>query len=199
MTTKTVQQQIDFIELKIKEVLESPNALSSNDTLTENKVDVSQNPNNIIMTTKTIQQQIDFIEFKIKEELDLIYILKRNYCIHKLPIALSGDDDLKKLTENKVDVSQNPNNIIMKTKTIQQQIDFIEFKIKEDLDLIDILKRSYCIHELPIALSGDDDLKKLIDKNVKVSQNHENALIDIENFKLNDLHHHKLKNISKLA
>ena len=135
MTTKTVQQQIDFIELKIKEVLESPNALSSNDTLTENKVDVSQNPNNIIMTTKTIQQQIDFIEFKIKEELDLIYILKRNYCIHKLPIALSGDDDLK----------------------------------------------------------------KLIDKNVKVSQNHENALIDIENFKLNDLHHHKLKNISKLA
>ena len=73
--------------------------------------------------------------------------------------------------------------------TVQQQIDFIEASIKEVLDLIDILKRTYCIQELPNALSSDNDLKILIDENVDVSQNHENSLVDIENFKLKDLHH----------
>ena len=73
--------------------------------------------------------------------------------------------------------------------TVQQQIDFIEASIKEVLDLIDILKRTYCIQELPNALSGDSNLKILIDENADVSQNHENSLVDIENFKLKDLHH----------
>jgi hypothetical protein len=77
----------------------------------------------------------------------------------------------------------------MTTETVQQQIDFIESKIKEVLGLIDILKRTYCIEELPNALSSDNDLKILIDKNTDVSQNHEQALVDIENFKLKYLHH----------
>jgi hypothetical protein len=42
---------------------------------------------------------------------------------------------------------------------------------------------------LPNALSSDNDLKILIDKNTDVSQNHEQALVDIENFKLKYLHH----------
>ncbi len=75
------------------------------------------------------------------------------------------------------------------SETVQQQIDFIEVKVKEILQFIDTLKRTYCIEELPHAISSNNELKLLIEDNVDVSQNHENALVDIENFQLKNLHH----------
>ena len=91
------------------------------------------------------------------------------------------------------------------TDTVQQQIDFLESqvkeifklnniscletKLKEILQLIDTLKRTYCMNELPNALTSDENIKILIEENVVVSQNHESALVDIENFELKNLHH----------
>ncbi len=76
----------------------------------------------------------------------------------------------------------------MTTETVQFQIDFVETKLKDLLILIDILKRTYCVEELPQALTDDKDLQLLINGNIDVSHNHENALVGIENFDLKDLH-----------
>lgn len=72
----------------------------------------------------------------------------------------------------------------------QSQVDIIEVKLKEVLNLIDVLKRAICIAELPQALADDLELRTTISKNEKVSEKHEQALIKIENFDFSDLHHH---------
>ena len=75
------------------------------------------------------------------------------------------------------------------TETVQQQIDFIETKVKEVLKLIDILKRTYCNEELPQVITNDIELKKLFEDNADVCLNHSNALVGIKNYELTDLHH----------
>ena len=75
-------------------------------------------------------------------------------------------------------------------ETIQYQIDYLEVKVREILDLIDILKRTYCISELPTVLADDLELRITINTNEKVSNNHEIALANIENFDIENLHHH---------
>jgi len=72
----------------------------------------------------------------------------------------------------------------------QSQVDIIEAKIKEVLNLIDVLKRTVCIAELPHALADDLDLRITINKNEKVSEKHETTLVDIENYDVSHLHHH---------
>ena len=79
----------------------------------------------------------------------------------------------------------------MSNETIQSQIDIIEVKLKEVLSLIDVLKRTYCINELPHALSDDLELRVTIDTNEKVSKSHEQALMIIENYDVSNLHHNK--------
>ena len=73
----------------------------------------------------------------------------------------------------------------------QSQVDIIEVKLKEVLNLIDVLKRAICIAELPQVLSDDLELRTTISKNEKVSEKHEIALIKIENYNISDLHHVK--------
>ena len=79
----------------------------------------------------------------------------------------------------------------MSNETIPSQIDILEAKIKEVLSLIDVLKRTYCIAKLPIALSDDLELRDTIDTNEKVFKSHEQALMIIENYDVSNLHHNK--------
>ena len=75
------------------------------------------------------------------------------------------------------------------SESVQSQVDFIEARIREVLNLIDVLKRAVCLAELPQVLSGDLELKTTIQNNKTVSNNHENALVELENYKLKNLHH----------
>jgi hypothetical protein len=74
---------------------------------------------------------------------------------------------------------------------INIQIDIVEVKMKEILNLIDILKRAACVQELPEVLADDLELKMTIKTNEKVSENHGQTLVDIENYKFVNLHHIK--------
>ena len=75
-------------------------------------------------------------------------------------------------------------------ETVQYQIDYLEVKVREIITLIDILKRTACIAELPHALADDLELRITINTNEQVAKTHEQALINIENYDISHLHHH---------
>ena len=75
-------------------------------------------------------------------------------------------------------------------ETVQYQIDYLEVKVREILDLIDILKRTFCVSELPQVLADELELRITINTNEQVAKTHEQALINIENFDIENLHHH---------
>ena len=75
-------------------------------------------------------------------------------------------------------------------ESIPSQIDTIELKLREIISLIDILKRTACIADLPEILSDDLELRITIHTNEKVSKEHETTLVDIENYDISHLHHH---------
>ena len=83
----------------------------------------------------------------------------------------------------------------MSDQSPETQVDIIEAKIKEMLTLIDVLKRTVCLIKLPKVISSDDELKELIEANVETSENHETALVDIENFQLKNLRHFQFQDL----
>ena len=75
-------------------------------------------------------------------------------------------------------------------ESIPSQIDTIELKLREIISLIDILKRTACVNELPQVLADELELRITINTNAQVAKTHEQALINIENFDIENLHHH---------
>ena len=62
----------------------------------------------------------------------------------------------------------------MNESSIPMQIDIIELKLREIISLIDILKRTACIAELPQVLADELELRITINTNENVSKEHSN-------------------------